>query len=634
MRNKKFKKYLRVFIPLFGAIVVVTVTVLLLTNAFALTDKKPTEQEFQSALSNIPNYKPTAEVKARVETYFRESTTPTMMRGLNLLLEKDLDAKLAVAKKQIASLRMDGKIDDWVAAGLTMSDDLYDNFEINKDIPLVTHLGVDDIVSYGFVADANYLYGYIEPREMPKAREKYNYRLNLNSLKTRWMQYALVSSSAGNYIEEYNVDTQKFVRNVSKTGATFIKKNIFEFKIPVKNLKKLPKTFQVSAIAWHSWKNSKDEATGPTEFTQSINEQYRKAALEVLCRYAETTELIPDDPLFLAQALTDAFWYKLADKDTKEKLIVDSLALIDRLHYAEKKYSFAGQKKFEDLDWSALLALTNRAVMHGSYVDWNFYLDNTGSMSREAYDFMLVRPETIDTAERILADNQFVDVKNLPETIKKIETFLNSKEKYRRFNFADIEILKNTYSGDKYWEDVYNESLADIENNDLNITVVNGFDINKGNNFSASFQTQYLADNGYFFGNCGDVTAIAISFYRALGVPAIPLSYYSLADNFIYGVHTFPVYYSGLENKWFNYTRDGNPIWPFAKVDSITDYNVLYNFEGPQIGSAWRYFKRDFLNNPVSVNSRKSLAVVSEAEWKELNISGYPMSDLEELIFE
>ncbi len=634
MKNKKIRRYLHALVPFFGAIFVVTITVLLLTNAFAFTDKKPTVTDFQTALNNIPNYKPSVETRTRVENYFSDSSSWIMTHGLNLLLEKNLDAQLAAAKKQIASLKMDGKIDDWQSAGLVVADDVYDSFEINKDELTGVRAGQDDIVSYGFIMDANYLYAYIAPREMPKSGQKYNYRLNLNSLQTNWMQYALVYKNSGTFIEEYNPDTQQFVRNVSKTGAVFVKKNIVEFKIPIKNLKKLPKTFQVSAIIWHDWKNLKDEAVGLSDFTQSINEKFGKAALEVLCRFAEKTELIPDDPIFLAQALTDAFWYKLADSQTKEKLINDSLILIAKLRAAEQTYAFVGQKDFDDLNWSALLALTNRSVMHGSYVDWTFYLDNSGSMNEEAYEFMLIRPETIDVAERIIADNFFVDTQNLPATIEKIENFLNNKLKYRRLYFKDIETLRDAYPGDAYWENIYRESFEDIENNEINIAVVNNREINKGNNFSASFQVQYLADHGYYFGNCVDVAAIAIPFYRALGIPALPISYFSIADGYLAEVHTFPLYYSGSDDKWFNYTRGGNPLWPFSKVDYISDYNVFFFINAPQLGSAWSLYYHDFSDNNVKLNTRKAANIISEEGWAAFNKTGYSMSDMEALLFE
>lgn len=622
---KKKTKFLDQAIPIFGVLFVVSLTVALLSHSSAFNDAA--SHDFEEVVRATGSCKSPG-ILEEVLMYQKNSSTATMTTGFDLILEKDADEKLVADKRQLGTIKVDGKIDDWSKTDLMLSDQEYDPESIVWEEMSEAPVDSDDIKSYGYIMDKDFLYVYIEPKAMPGRGERYNYRINLNSANTNWMHYAIVFNNRGTSIEEYNPETEEFVRNITKNGSVFAKRNIFEAKISLKKLTKLPYSFNVSAIVYHDWKNIVDYAYDEGRLAQSINEKYKKVALEILCQYAVDMELIPDDPLPLAQAISDSFWYKLADKETKQEMISDGVTLIAMAEAAQDKYNFHGQKKFAEMDFETVLALANRAVMSGSYNYWQFYLDKNGRLNKEAYDFNLIQPETLEYAESIVASQGLLVEGDLDKSINQIEIYLTQMQKYRRYRFEDIEHLYNSYPDDSAWEQIYQESLAERANNDVNITSINNINVNKGDNFSASFQVKYLHDYGYYFGNCVDVAATAVAFYRSLGVPALPITYGAMSDAYYYEIHTFPVYYAGVDNRWYNYQHSKNPIWDFAKNEYIKDYNIFYFILLPQSHGFWSLRYEDFQFNKMLQNSRRGAAIVSEEEWNIMNEQGINHSEI------
>jgi len=117
--------------------------------------------------------------------------------------------------------------------------------------------------------------------------------------------------------------------------------------------------------------------------------------------------------------------------------------------------------------------------------------------------------------------------------------------------------------------------------------------ISLGVNFSTTFQVAFIDRNNFFYGNCVDLTAVALAFYKALGIPALHLCYGVIAEGYFREVHSFPVYYSSREDGWFNYLRGGNepPGW-YLKEGATLD--VFFYVNGLHAGSHWESKNRSY----------------------------------------
>lgn len=606
MKNKKILYFTIIFSLFFIA-----------QNSFA----KTTFTELKKA-ANQPKLTKAQEYK--IKKYLTRSTSITIQTGLKILLEKKLDKKLNKKKRIIANFKIDGKISDWKHTGLIKKDPLNDTIIINEKESKPDTKAIDDLVSYGFIMNNDYIYTMLKPAKMPTKNKTYHYRINLINQKGHLI-YAILWTSWGNYVQEWNPETGNYVRDHYFPNSVFSKKNIFEAKIPVAKLIKLPYYFAAEGVVWHEHHNQYDYSW-LLPYEQSINEKYSKASAKLFFEYAKKTKLRINDPMPVVQSLTDGFAYKFADKKVKKEVIADGLKMIN---YANNNinYTFPEQKTLVDNDLEALFTWSNRAFGYGDYL--SYYLTNNQRMNHQTYHFMFMDPDRLILADTMIKNNNLYDSTDLSNTIYNIESWLWEKEHYR----AGLDFLKLLLEYNPGMEETYQENVLEEQNHQRVITKINGFKIKTYNNYSPTFQINYLYQNNTFYGNCGDIAIAGQVFYKALGVPTFSFSYGTIANKFNYGIHTFPIYYSSKDDLWYNYTKSGNGIYDWAKPENNQPYDVLYYVNRPQIGSYWEHLYKTIDQNDIWLTSNRYTNVVSVEKWQEINEQGYKMADFKNIIF-
>ncbi|MFA7685418.1 MAG: hypothetical protein WCX95_01310 [Candidatus Gracilibacteria bacterium] len=584
---------------------------------------------FKTALKSIRPIVP-QKTQDNILAYIQNSQSEELKKAFNLLLEKDLDTKLSKAKRTISGLTIDGNISDWQSSGLIQTDKENDSVAINKNSSTGESYQTDDVKSYAFIMDNNNIYAMIEPSEMPTDWDEYHFRINISNHSNKKI-YAIVWLPSTNVIQEWNTETGEYIGKIDMPTAQFAKGETgFEAKIPIAQLTRLPYSFRAEAVSWQKDRNFYDECN-KLFYEQSIYEKYKKSALELLTKYAATTTLTADDPFPAVQAISDSYIYKRADSSTKKSVISDGIEMIKKAKETET-YSFPDQKKLKDLPVEALLAWADRSMMYAGYVFMEFFPTNGEKLNQKTYEFTVLQPETLDTCESLIEKNNLIDQTNLKNTIHNIEPWLVKTEKYRRNDIKDMERNLKFNPDSKYWQNAYQESLNEIANGETNITTINGVNINKGANFSPSFQLDYLTKNGFYYGNCVDVTVMAMTCYKALGIPAFQISYGITANNYYAESHSFPVYYSSKDDKWYTYELGGNPVQE-KTLPTSGSYNVLYRINRPQTNSYWEPYLTELKNANIWTNTRAATKEISEKDWNTINKDGYSMADFKKILF-
>lgn len=587
------------------------------------------ESALKKALKSVTP-RPSAKVQSKILNYIKSSTNPDVARGFNLLLEKNLDAKMAKAKKIISGIKIDGNISDWESTGLIQSDAEGDFVAID-DSQGFWGKPVDDIKEYAFIMDNKNAYAMVKPFQMPASGQRYHFRINIydgDAVKTLGNKvYSIIWTSEGNFLQKFDIQTGEFMGNFPISDAVFAKKDVFEVKMPVSVLENLPYQFVASAVIWHDFDNVYDELYTPVE--QPISEKYKKMALPLFIKYANKIDLPANDLTAISQALTEAYIYKRAENGLKPQVIKDGLAMIKYARNVQK--FFTNQKALGEMGLDEMLTWSNRAIVYGGLGNMQYSTSKNKKFNKVAYNFMFLRPETLDKAMTLMTKNNFLKPDDLTLSLKSLQKWLVDEQKYRRENFSDIEAIHTAFKGQANWETVYQESLEEKNNNQTDITTINGIAINKGQNFSPSFQVDYLLAHNYYYGNCVDAAAVALSVYKALGLPSVSFKYGTSANGYWKEIHEFPVYYSSAANKWLQSEPYENGVWSWA--DPGKPYEIGFFIIRPQIGSYWGI--NNFTENGAQIwsNVREYAQFITESAWKDINNNGYPAADFAKALY-
>ncbi|MBF0378796.1 MAG: hypothetical protein HQK72_15135 [Desulfamplus sp.] len=605
------------------------VTLNTLNNAISQLKTQPSNK----ALENITNY-------------ISVSSSETIKKALYLIMEYENSELLVKNQNIINSIKIDGELSDWADVENTYEDKEKDITTINSSLPIGAYSKSDDLKKDGVIHGNGFIYCMLEPFEMPRNEDEYHYRTNILNSENQ-LVYAVVWTNYGNFIQEWDSQNNTFIKNIDINDALFAKKNGFEAKIPTDKLNNLPEYYHTQAVVWHEHKNSLDTNYIWSLETSIENRYGYRYSLDVFCQYAEKMDFTIDDPFPIAQAITEGYIYKLAENEIRPTVIDDGLEMIKQ---SEKSmnYSFQGQASLKATPIEAILLWADRSIMFGGYRGTNLELLKSGRLNKEAYDFLILKPSSLDTIRIVMENNGLIESENLANTMLNIENWLWQKNKYRRYYIEDIIALYE--SNPEYWAVVYQESLQELETGNVNITKVNGKDINKGGIFSASFQVDYIYDNGLFYGNCVDVTAIVTAFHKAIGIPSTFFTYGAIDGNYFKEIHSFPIYYSSQDDMWFNYEKGGNGLYGYSSENTgaSNSYDVLFTINRPQVGSDWKMFYKESeiryndaaanddaglensdtdSGNPIIISTRSYPLKVSESEWSSIN-KGYQMSEL------
>jgi len=588
------------------------------------------ESAVKKALTSL-RPKPSVKTQNKILNYLKSSTNPEVARGFNLLSEKNLDAKMAKAKGIISNIKIDGNISDWEASGLIQNDKEGDPAAIDNAKGW-NFAPTDDIKKYCFIMDNKNAYAMVQPFQMPAAGQKYHFRINIydgDAVKTLGNKvYSIIWTSEGNFLQKFDMKTGEFIGNFQISDAVFVKKDVFEVKMPASVLKNLPYQFVASAVTWHDFNNVYDEAYTLTS-EQGINEKYAKMALPLFVKYADKIDLPVNDLTAISQALSEAYIYKRAENGLRAQVIKDGLAMIKYARNVKK--FFTNQKALGEMDLDEMLTWSNRAIIYGGLGGMQYSPAKNKKFNKTAYNFMFLRPETLDKAMTLMTKNNFLKPDDLGLSLKSLQKWLVDQEKYRRENFSDIEAIHTAYKGQANWETVYQESLADKNNDQTNITTINGVSINKGAIFSPSFQVDYLLAHNYYYGNCVDAAAVALAVYKALGLPSVPFKYGTSAEGYWKEIHIFPVYYSSAANKWLQSEPYKNSVWSWANPGK--PYKIGFSVIRPQIGSYWAASVIDVKGSEVWTNSREYSQFITEDAWNEVSDNGYWAEELKKVLY-
>ncbi|SLM31928.1 hypothetical protein MTBBW1_50051 [Desulfamplus magnetovallimortis] len=594
------------------------------------------------SISQLKN-QPSNEALQNITNYVSESNSKIVTQALYHIMEYENSELLAENQNRVSNIIIDGEIFDWANVENIHEDHENDITAIDSSLPIGAYLKSDDLKKDGVIHGNSFIYCMLEPFEMPQNEDEYHYRINILTSDNK-LVYAFVWTNYGNFIQEWDTQNGTFIRNIDEERAEFAKKTAFEAKIPTDKLNNMPEYYHTQAVVWHEYKNSLDSNYIWSLDTSIENRYGYRYSLDVFCQYAEKIDLTPNDPFPIIQAITEGYIYKLAENEIRPTVIDDGLEMIKQ-SAKSMEYCFSGQIPLTETSIEALLLWADRSIMFGGYRGTNLDLLKSGRLNKDAYDFLILKPSVLDISRAIIQNNGLMESEDLANTMLNIENFLWQKNKYRRYYIEDILALYE--SNPEYWAVVYEESLQELETGDINITTVNGTNINKGAIFSASFQVDYLNDYGIFYGNCVDVTAVATAFHKAIGIPSTFFTYGAVSGGYFKEIHSFPIYYSSQDDMWFNYEKGGNGLYGYSSEnpEESEHYNVFFTINRPQIGSDWKMFYKesdingndiedgDTDNGDMIIISTRSYPIkMTESEWTSIN-KGYQMNELKKYIF-
>ena len=576
--------------------------------------------EIIAAISNLQDLTLSPEAKLNISIYASQSKNPVVQEGLERLLEKDRRDELKRLGRAARRIHIDGRARDWSTRNFEVKDEWDEWHPINGKKGIKKRRAEFDLVSYGFACDGRFVYAMLKPRAVPR-HQKYYHALNIASGSSR-IFYSIAWTNNGTYINEFKEADNSWVRSFVPRGMQSAQGRVFEARVPLRALKNLPEYYHLSAVGWDETYDAYN-STWTYSPVSALPEKYKNYALELFARYAESTPFTPDNPLPIAQALADAYIYRMSQSSVRDMVVSDGLLMLEEAQKTES-YAFPNQKKLPNLGLNQIIAWSNRAYLYGIQNNsWRFrqILSKHGEKFSEAvYRFLFLDPATFSDARELIAAYDLVVPEDLPATLWKIEETLANTQRYR----ASLDFLKTLAEliGTEYWRRIYEEAKFEEENNLNIIANVEGVPIYKSANYGASFQVKYFKENGSHYGDCGDVTVMSLAVAKALGIPALHIHYDLIDDGYHRVIHSFPAYYSSAESLYLGFRTGYNIVWDWTK-SGRTGLKVLYRSELPINEWFSNFHSRPLPGTKVWNASNFKSAVVGLEEWENFNAGGF-----------
>ena len=598
---------------------------LLITSLLALLCSSPTfavdSSEVTTAVFNSTGLVLSPQAERNISDYITRSSNPVIQEGLLCLLEKDRREDLQRLRKSARRIRIDGMVRDWNTADFETRDTFDEWYPVNPDKPIRRKRRDFDIVSYGFAVTNDYVHVMLKPRSMPRGK-KHHHAVNFMNSSGR-LYYAIAWSEYGFHVHEYNPEDNSYVRSFRPRGMKNAAGRVFEAKVPRRSMKNLPEYFHVGSIAWDKEYNAYNNMWPYTPHS-SLEEKYRNYGLELFARYSESAVFIPDNPVPIAQALADAYIYRMSRNSVRPLVVSDGLRMLEEAAKSDA-WAFPGQKKLTEHRLNQIIEWSNRASLYGiENNSWKFrsVLSPHGEKFSEAsYRFLFLDPAVLDDARTLITQYDLIVPGDLPATLRKIEETAVNTQRYRA-GLAFLEMLSRVL-GTAYWQKIYEDAKYEEDNNLTVITEIDDVPIHKYSNWSASFQVRYLRDNNTHFGNCGDVTTMSLAVAKALGIPAIHIHYDLAGDNYHQVIHSFPAYYSSAEGRYIGFRKGDNHAWDWAK-SGREDLKVIYFYDSPIHEWFSQFQIRPFTGTKVWRSSNSDSYTASLEQWQIMNAGGFP----------
>jgi hypothetical protein len=165
----------------------------------------------------------------------------------------------------------------------------------------------------------------------------------------------------------------------------------------------------------------------------------------------------------------------------------------------------------------------------------------------------------------------------------------------------------------------------------LTLGTVDGVSVANYDGMSASLQAQLYRDKGYFKGDCGTHTTIAIAILRSLGIAATGMQYLPSDPSVDLATHDFPIHYEPAANAWTAYQIPDD--------DAIQSYRTLTYYFYPvrdPLSYLLRHGDPDGLELGDAVHSVWSLTYselaamlrsgLAHSDWQQSFWAAYPSS--------
>ena len=588
-------------------------------------------EEFESAANRL-RYRPSVLAKERIRNYVLYSSSVQVQEGLAMLLQPNIKRARLQMKRAKRRLRVDSKLNDWRRLGLPLiADSQNDMLPIAAGSNPGPYRRSDDIRTAGvFVSDRD-IYFVIRLFSKPKEEARFYYALNLFTPDARLL-YTVSWAPEGFFIQEFKPATGERVRwRWAGAGTVQGRGRVFEGKIALGQFPKLPRHFWVEALSWSEARNAYDSLFFQNSQSRAEERCYNYA-LELFVRYAERTELEANNPIAVAQAVTDAYLYRMGDSEVRELAVEDGIRSMGQLVEIENSALF-GTPPIRELDLAQILVWTNRSLYYAvNSSKWKLRSSlnaSGGVFTKELYEHLFLRPHVLEQARTIIERNDLLVANDLPASLRKIEAYLQTIWKYR----ATLDFIERLYKWDPVsFAGLYQDILYEEQNGLTNIAAVGLDSIKKYWNQSAGFQTAYILEHDFYYGNCGDTSVIAWAMGKALGVPTIHQHYNVTADGgYLQGVHSFPAYYSHQQNRYLGFSAGNNRVFDFALSGNGTD-RVAYYTEAPIVTSLWELYGQPYLNSWWHQPLNACGQIVSLDGWQEINEKGVPAESIAECI--
>ena len=581
-------------------------------------------EKIKSASAKLPqNQRPNERALKSIKKYLKGASGSRHKRlnldkAVALLCEDGADESSLALERELSSIVVDGRPNDWLSTSFVDEDNLEDTRPIKKEKPSGQADGCDDLSRFGFAQSEKDLFLFFEPKALPKSKAQFHYRINFINDKGR-IVFAVLWTSKGNFIQQWNVDDGSFLRHVPLAEAHFAVGTVYEARVPKVLLPALPQKYLVQAVVWHEFKNRLDALNGT--FRLPPGKECCKHSLALFCRYAEKGYLDGDLDL-LAQAIVDGHLYGMAENEKlKERIVRDGFEFQQELDKGHRLYPEKLCLPKGEYDLACQLVLASRQGIYGGYNDFGYPLAVNGKLTQEAYEFMIMQPRTLPLCRQLLKKNELVVKGHLLKTINNIERWLSEVIKYRRYRCADIEELARYNPKSPKWQRLAKTVRLEEKHNRQYITKVGAHKIHKGVNWSATFQVNFLLRNNFFYGNCVDVTTVALAIHKAMGVPSLHICFGPISLGHYREQHSFPMWFSHEDERWYSFNRQGNvPAKWMERAGRKND--VYFYINGPQMGSRWSSYKIKEQRNQIGTNNRALRFVVSKKRWTDIQKAG------------
>lgn len=509
----------------------------------------------------------------------------------------------------------------------------YSNFSkplpFDPSKPMGNELRPDQrILRFSVAIEGDDLLAEIQPREIPSAGTSREYRINL--LRANFSpSTTFVWGKSGASLYRWS-SNGSFAGTEGSEKCRFENGPTFRVRAPVSLFPELADPIRFGALTLQLDQNRWEWST-PQEAIDLESDVRRRWALDLLIRLLGSAPWPGDPFLAVAIALNDALLFRMADKTTRARIVLDGREMA-RQALATDADPASAERRFRSIPASAKLWWANRCPLYGAYYGVDYPFLTGGRLNEEGYRFMVLDPRSLELCRQMALEHGFA-----AKDLRALETWLNAQVRYRRLTLEEIRDMARPNRGNEFWERTLRESEEEAAQGDTNWGVVCGKTVPKGQIWSPSRQIEQLRKSGMYFGNCNDVAILAAAFATSLGIPTAFLSTSAISAGKFRVDHTFPIFYNSESGRWMD-TRwfPIDEIHNWAKSPGEAQ-RVLTVIERPGTGTLRRLGPWPLLGDAPDFpwfSERAFLTLRSEDAYKEWIRKGISIEEMNAILLQ